>query len=76
MVGLSNVFTNVKGRVDSNKDISKTKRDALVKIATENLPYDHLHIWNALWIGGPEKFINTTRLRAVVLLRRDEELFI
>ncbi|MFQ6054441.1 MAG: hypothetical protein ACE5J3_00475 [Methanosarcinales archaeon] len=47
MVGLSNVFTNVKGRVDSNKDISKTKRDALVKIATENLPYDHLHIWNA-----------------------------
>jgi hypothetical protein len=30
-------------------------------------------ILDPLWIGGPEKFINTTRLRAVVLLRRDED---
>lgn len=30
-------------------------------------------ILDPYWIGGKEKFIDTTRLRAVVLLRRDEE---
>ncbi|MBI2910218.1 MAG: hypothetical protein HYX92_21460 [Chloroflexi bacterium] len=29
-------------------------------------------ILDPMWIGGPEKFIYTTRLRSVVLLRRDE----
>lgn len=47
MVGLSNVFTNVTGRIDSDKKISKQKRDELVIKAEENLPYDQLHVWNA-----------------------------
>ena len=47
MAGLSNVFTNVTGRIDSDKDISKQKRDALVAKAEENLSYDQLHVWNA-----------------------------
>jgi len=47
MVGLSNVFTNVTGRIDSNKNISKVKRDKLVKFAQEHMPPDHLHVWNA-----------------------------
>jgi len=47
MVGISNVFTNVTGRVNSDKNISKETRDKLVEKAVANLPYDHLHVWNA-----------------------------
>ena len=47
MAGLSNVFTNVTGRIDSDKNISKQKRDALVARAEEKLSYDQLHVWNA-----------------------------
>lgn len=44
---LNNVFTEPKRRVDSNKNVSKSKRDKLVEKAEANLPYDSLHVWNA-----------------------------
>jgi hypothetical protein len=44
---LNNVFTEPKRRVDSDKNISKTKRDKLVEKAEEYLPYNSLYVWNA-----------------------------
>ncbi len=47
MVGISNVSTNVVGRVDSDKNISKERRDELVELAEKYMPYSVLHVWNA-----------------------------
>lgn len=44
---LNNVITEPKMRVDSDKNISTTKRDRLVKKAEANMPHNLLHSWNA-----------------------------
>src|SRR3989338_6015250 len=47
MIGISNTFTDVVGRVDSDKNISKDRRDELVELAEKHMPYNKLHVWNA-----------------------------
>lgn len=44
---MSNFLTNVTGRIDSDKDISKEKRDELVALAQVHMPHDQFQVWNA-----------------------------
>lgn len=44
---LNNVFTEPKRRAESDKNVSKARRDKLVEKAEANLPCDSLHVWNA-----------------------------
>jgi hypothetical protein len=47
MLGISNIHTQVMGRVASDTNLCKQDMDPLVEEAQRLLPYDQLYIWNA-----------------------------
>lgn len=46
-ISLSNVQTNVKGRITVQTDLSESERDSLLNEADYYLPYNHYYEWNA-----------------------------
>lgn len=47
MPGISNVMTSVRGRINSDTNVPKSRMDELIKLAKNNLPFDTVHTWNA-----------------------------